>query len=226
MLLTISALFSPDEVREARAMLESAAWQDGRTTAGHRAAGVKSNLQLPLDSPAGQKLGDRIIEKLSRHPRFIAATLPLRILPPRFNRYEGGGTYGNHVDNAIFPIPGTALRVRTDISSTLFLSEPDSYDGGELIVEDLYGVQRVKLAAGDLVVYPGSSLHRVEPVTRGVRLAAFFWTQSLVRGDMQRRTLYELDCAIQDLTADHPEHGSLDAFTNVYHNLLRAWSET
>jgi len=226
MLLTIPALLSPDEVREARAMLESAAWQDGKATAGHRAAGVKSNLQLPLDSPEGKKLGDLIIDRLSRHPQFIAATLPLRILPPRFNRYEGGGTYGSHVDNAIFPIPGTALRVRTDISSTLFLSAPDSYEGGELVVEDLYGPQRVKLAAGDMVVYPGSSLHRVEPVTHGVRLAAFFWTQSMVRSDAQRRTLYELDCAIQDLTADHPEHGAIDALTNVYHNLLRTWSET
>jgi len=226
MLLTIPALFSAEEAREARDMLERATWQDGRATAGHRAAEVKSNLQLPLDSPTGKKLGDLIVDRLSRHPRFIAATLPLRILPPRFNRYEGGGTYGDHVDNAIFPIPGTALRVRTDISSTLFLSEPDSYEGGELVVEDLYGPQRVKLAAGDMVVYPGSSLHRVEPVTRGVRLAAFFWTQSLVRSDAQRRTLYELDCAIQALTADHPEHGSIDAFTNVYHNLLRAWSET
>jgi len=226
MLLTIPALLSPDEVREARAMLESVAWQDGKATAGHRAAGVKSNLQLPLDSPEGKKLGDLIIDRLSRHPQFIAATLPLRILPPRFNRYEGGGTYGTHVDNAIFPIPGTALRVRTDISSTLFLSAPDSYEGGELVVEDLYGPQRVKLAAGDMVVYPGSSRHRVEPVTRGVRLAAFFWTQSLVRSDAQRRTLYELDCAIQDLTADHPQHGAIDALTNVYHNLLRDWSET
>jgi len=226
MLLTIPGLLSADEVKEARAALEGAVWQDGRATAGHRALGVKSNMQLPLDDPLARTLGDRIIERLSHNPTFIAATLPLRILPPRFNRYEGGGTYGDHVDNAIFPIPGTALRVRTDISSTLFLSDPDSYEGGDLVVEDLYGPQRVKLAAGDLVVYPGSSLHRVEPVTRGVRLAAFFWTQSLVRSDTQRRTLYELDCAIQSLSADHPEHGSIDAFTNVYHNLLRAWSET
>jgi len=226
MLLTVPALLTADEVREARAMLESAAWQDGRATAGHRAVNVKNNMQLPLDSPVGKQVGDLILDRLARNPLFIAATLPLRILPPRFNRYAGGGTYGDHVDNAIFPVPGTAQHVRTDISSTLFLSDPQSYDGGELVVEDLYGPQRVKLAAGDLIVYPGSSLHRVEPVTRGVRLAAFFWTQSLVRADTQRRTLYELDCAIQSLTTDHAEHGSIDAFTNVYHNLLRAWSET
>ncbi|MBT2186825.1 Fe2+-dependent dioxygenase [Sphingobium nicotianae] len=226
MLVEIPGLFSADEVREARDLLDDAEWQDGRATAGHIAARVKANEQLPLDHPVAKRLGDLILDKLSRTPLFIAAALPLRILPPRFNRYQGGGTYGDHVDNAIFPIPGTPLRVRTDISSTLFLSDPDSYDGGELIIEDLFGTHSVKLKAGDMVVYPGSSLHRVTPVTRGMRLAAFFWTQSLVRSDRQRRTLFDLDCAIQALTADHPEHGSIDTFTNVYHNLLRQWCET
>lgn len=226
MLLQIPDLLSADEVREARALLEGAAWEDGRTTAGYIAAKVKANQQLPIDHPIAKALGDRIIDKLSRTPLFVAATLPLRILPPRFNRYAGGETYGNHVDNAIFPIPGTPLRVRTDISTTIFLSDPDDYDGGELIIEDHFGNQSVKLPAGDAVIYPGTSLHRVTPVTRGVRLASFFWTQSLVRDDQQRRMLFDLDCAIQQLSADHPGHASIDDFTNVYHNLLRQWSET
>lgn len=226
MLLQIPALFSPDEVRDIRAALESAPWEDGRATAGHRATSVKANLQIPLDHPVARQLGERILTRLSQTPLFIAAALPLRILPPRFNRYEGGGTYGNHVDNAIFPIPGTPLRVRTDVSTTIFFSDPEEYDGGELIVEDTYGEKGVKLPAGDAIVYPGSSLHRVAPVTRGTRYASFFWTQSLVRSDQQRRMLFDLDCAIQQLTGDHPDHGTIDSFTNVYHNLLRQWSET
>ncbi len=226
MLLQIPRLFSPDEVRQMRAALESADWEDGRATAGHRAASVKSNRQLALADPLAKQLGDLILERLSRTPLFIAGALPLRILPPRFNRYESGGTYGDHVDNAIFPIPGTALRLRTDISTTIFLSDPDDYDGGELIVSDTFGDKSVKLPAGDAIVYPGSSLHRVTPVTRGTRFAAFFWTQSLVRDDQQRRMLFDLDCAIQQLTADHPGHPSLDGFTGIYHNLMRSWSET
>jgi PKHD-type hydroxylase len=207
-------------------VLESAEWQDGRLTAGHRAIGVKANLQLPEAHPVAKALGERILDRLARTPLYIAAALPLRIYPPRFNRYEGGGTYGNHVDNAIFPIPGTALRMRTDVSTTIFFSDPDEYEGGDLVIEDTFGDQRVKLSAGDMVLYPGSSLHRVEPVTRGTRYASFFWTQSLVRADANRRQLFELDCAIQTLSADHPGHESIDSFTNVYHNLLRQWSET
>lgn len=226
MLLQIPDLLSPDEVREARVLLEQADWQDGRATAGHIAARVKTNLQLPLDHPLGQALGERILDRLWRTPLFIAAALPLRILPPRFNRYEGGGAYGNHVDNAIFPLPGTADRLRTDISTTLFLCDPDAYDGGELVIEGQFGGQSIKLPAGSAVIYPGSSLHRVEPVTRGVRLAAFFWTQSLVRSDMQRQILFDIDCAIQQLTADHPAQRSIDGLTNIYHNLLRQWTET
>jgi PKHD-type hydroxylase len=226
MLLQIPSLFSAEEVREIRTVLEGAAWQDGRITAGDLAARVKANQQLPLDHPLTGKLGDAILERLSRTPLFIAGALPLRILPPRFNRYEGGGTYGNHVDNAIFPIPGTALRVRTDVSTTIFFSDPDEYEGGELVIEDTYGDQRVKLAAGDMILYPGTSLHRVEPVTRGVRYGSFFWTQSLIRSAAQRRMLFDLDCSIQQLRTDHPGHESVDGFTALYHNLLRAWSET
>lgn len=226
MLLQVPALFSPEEVREFRAVLEAANWEDGRITAGHRAIGVKSNLQLPESHPITRQLGDRIIERLGRTPLFIASTLPQKIYPPRFNRYEGGGTYGNHVDNAIFPIPGTPLKLRTDVSTTIFFSDPDEYDGGDLVIEDTYGEHRVKLAAGDMVLYPSTSLHRVEPVTRGTRYASFFFTQSLVREDQQRRLLFELDKGIQMLTGDHPEHDSIDAFTAVYHNLLRRWADT
>ena len=226
MVVEIPALLSPDEVAEARAALMAADWQDGRATAGHRAQEVKRNLQLPLDHPIAQRLGGMILDRLGQTPLFVAATLPLRVLPPRFNRYEGGGTYGNHVDNAIFPVPGTPDRVRSDISATLFLSDPENYDGGELLIEDSFGTHAVKLPAGHLITYPGSSLHRVTPVTRGTRLAAFFWTQSLVASAEQRRTLFELDGAIQRIGTDHPEHGSIDTLTNVYHNLLRQWSTT
>ncbi|KPL66837.1 Fe(II)-dependent oxygenase [Erythrobacter sp. SG61-1L] len=226
MLLQIPALFSAEEVREIRALLEGAEWVDGRVTAGHRAVSVKDNLQIPLDHPVARQLGERILERLSVTPLFLAAALPLRILPPRFNRYEGGGTYGNHVDNAVFPVPGTPVRVRTDVSTTIFFSDPDEYEGGELVVEDTFGEKHVKLPAGDAIVYPGSSLHRVTPVTSGTRFASFFWTQSLIRDDRQRRMLFELDSAIQQLTADHPDHPSIDGFTNTYHNLMRGWSET
>lgn len=226
MLLQIPQLFSPEETRQLRETLEQAQWQDGRKTAGHIAQNVKRNEQLALDDPIAVQLGEKILARLGQNPLFISAALPARVLPPRFNRYAGGGTYGNHIDNAIFTIPGNGARVRTDISSTLFLSEPDSYDGGELVIEDTYGVHSIKLPAGHMVVYPGTSLHRVNPVTRGVRYASFFWTQSLVALDVQRRTLFELDTAIQRLTADHPEHPSISQLTGVYHNLLRLWSTT
>lgn len=209
-----------------RARLEAADWQDGRATAGHRAAAVKDNRQLALDDPLARTLGDELLDRLARTPLFVAAALPLRVLPPRFNRYEGGGRYGSHVDAAIFPVPGSPVRVRTDLSATLFLSGPDSYDGGELVIEDSFGEQRVKLPAGQMILYPGSALHRVEPVTRGTRFAAFFWTQSLVPQDPERRLLFELDGAIQRLTGDHPDHASIEPLTNVYHNLLRQWSVT
>lgn len=226
MILPIPGLLSPDDLRECRRLLTEAAWEDGRATAGHLAVKVKDNLQLPLDSPAAKQLGTLILTRLGQCPLFIAAALPLRVLPPRFNRYEGGGTYGNHVDNALFRLPGEDVYVRTDISCTVFLNEPEDYDGGELVIEDSYGDHRVKLRAGDMVVYPGTSHHRVTPVTRGARLASFFWTQSLVPSEIGRRTLFELDSAIQKLTADHPDHPSVAELTGVYHNLLRQWSVT
>ena len=225
MMLRIPSLLTPDEVRDCRQALEQATWQDGRTTAGSLAVKVKSNLQLPIDSPIAARLGHLILDRLGRNPLFLSAALPLRVLPPRFNRYEGGGTYGNHIDNALFVIPGTAIKVRTDVSTTVFFSDPEEYEGGELIVEDTYGHQSVKLAAGDAIVYPGTSLHRVNPVTRGTRYASFFWTQSLVQSDEQRRLLFDLDQSIQQLTADCPDHPRLSALSGTYHNLLRMWSQ-
>lgn len=225
MMLRIPSLLTPDEVRDCRQALEQATWQDGRTTAGSLAVKVKSNLQLPIDSPIAARLGNLILDRLGRNPLFLSAALPLRVLPPRFNRYEGGGTYGNHIDNALFVIPGTAIKVRTDVSTTVFFSDPEEYEGGELIVEDTYGHQSVKLTAGDAIVYPGTSLHRVNPVTRGTRYASFFWTQSLVKSDEQRRLLFDLDQSIQQLTVDHPDHAKLSALSGTYHNLLRMWSE-
>ena len=225
MMLRIPSLLTPDEVRDCRQALEQATWQDGRTTAGSLAVKVKSNLQLPIDSPIAAQLGNLILDRLGRNPLFLSAALPLRVLPPRFNRYEGGGTYGNHIDNALFVIPGTAIKVRTDVSTTVFFSDPEEYEGGELIVEDTYGHQSVKLAAGDAIVYPGTSLHRVNPVTRGTRYASFFWTQSLVKSDEQRRLLFDLDQSIQQLSSELPEHPRLPALSGTYHNLLRMWSE-
>ncbi len=226
MLLHIPALLTADEVREARVLLIGAEWEDGRRTAGHRAQGVKRNEQLPPDRPEAQQLGAMIGERLMCNPTFVAGALPLRVMPPRFNRYAGNGHYGAHVDNAIFPVPGTNISVRSDVSMTIFLSEPDSYDGGELIIQDVFGEQVVKLPAGDAVLYPGSSLHRVTPVTRGERLASFLWAQSLVPQHHRRRMLYDLDLSIQALGTDHPDHAAVDSLTNIYHNLLREWSMT
>ena len=225
MLLRIPALLDADEVRQCRQALDEAAWQDGRVTAGSLAVHVKANQQLPLDSPVARAIGDRILDRLGRNPLFMSAALPLKVLPPRFNRYQGGGTYGNHIDNAFFTIPGTAIKVRTDISTTVFFSDPDEYEGGELVVEDTYGHQSVKLPAGDAIVYPGTSLHRVEPVTRGVRYASFFWTHSLVASAEQRRLLFALDQQVQQLTGRHPGDPSLEALSGIYHNLLRMWSQ-
>lgn len=225
MLLRIPQLLSPEEVQTCRQALEQAPWQDGRATAGHLAAQVKDNLQLPLDSPVAQKLGTLILDKLGTNPLYLASALPLKVLPPRFNRYEGGGTYGNHIDNALFVIPGTAIKLRSDVSTTVFFSQPDEYEGGELVVEDTFGEQQVKLAAGDAIVYPGTSLHRVNPVTRGVRFASFFWAQSLIRSAEQRRLLFDLDQSIQALGTDCPDHPRIAALSGTYHNLLRMWSE-
>jgi len=225
MMIRIPALLDADEVRQCRQALEEASWQDGRVTAGSLAVQVKANQQLPLDSPVARAIGDRILDRLGRNPLFMSAALPLKVLPPRFNRYEGGGTYGNHIDNAFVTIPGAAIKVRSDVSTTVFFSDPDTYDGGELVVEDTFGQQVVKLPAGDAILYPGTSLHRVEPVTRGVRYASFFWTHSLVASDEQRRLLFDLDQQIQQLTARHPGDPSLSALSGTYHNLLRMWSQ-
>ncbi len=226
MILAIPDVLSADDIATCRAVLASADWEDGRATAGHLAASVKSNRQLPLESPAARQLGESVMARLGQSPLFIAGTLPMRILPPRFSCYESGETYGNHIDNALFRMPGSDDYLRTDISCTLFISAPDAYDGGELVIEDSYGDHRVKLPAGHMVIYPSSSHHRVEPVTRGTRLVSFFWVQSLVAAEMNRRTLFELDSTIQTLTVDHPGHGSIAALTGIYHNLLRSWSQT
>ncbi|MBP6796515.1 MAG: Fe2+-dependent dioxygenase [Luteimonas sp.] len=226
MLLVIPDLLSPEQTRQCRDALAQADWVDGRGTAGHAALKAKHNLQLAADHPLARQLGDLILEALTASPVFMSAALPLRVLPPRFNRYEGGGNYGFHIDNSVMNVPGAALRIRTDISSTLFFSDPDEYDGGELVIQDTYGEQRIKLPAGDLVVYPGTSLHQVTPVTRGARLASFFWTQSLVRDDAQRSLLYQMDRAIQSLTAKGGSDDEVSTLIGVYHNLLRQWSET
>lgn len=226
MMSSIADVLTSEQLHQCRQALEQATWQDGRQTAGHIAVAAKSNQQLAQNDPLAQQLGDFILERLGQCPGFIATALPLKVLPPRFNRYAGGGAYGNHIDNAIFSVPGTPHRVRADLSATLFFSEPDEYDGGELVIEDSYGSHRVKLPAGHLVLYPSGSLHRVEPVTRGARLAAFFWIQSLVREDHQRGMLLELDKSIQALTRQLPESPELVRLTGVYHNLLRHWSQT
>lgn len=230
MLLHLPALLTPTQVAAMRAALDTADWIDGRATVGAQGAQVKHNQQLADGSPLSQQLGATVLAALAASPLFHAATLPAQILPPRFNRYQGGGEYGFHVDGAVMAVAPShgrpASQMRSDVSCTLFLSEPDEYDGGELIVSDTYGEHEVKLAAGDAVVYPSSSLHRVTPVTRGARVASFFWIQSLIRDLEQRRLLLELDSSIQALTASGAERTTVVQLTNVYHNLLRRWAET
>lgn len=225
MLIQIPNVFSKEEAAAIRQQLEQAAWIDGKTTAGALAIHAKDNQQLAEQNPLASELGQQIIQRLSQNNVFMSATLPAKIYPPLFNRYTGGGTYGTHVDNAIRPVAGTRERVRTDISTTLFFSEPEDYDGGELVIEDIYGPREVKLPAGHMVVYPGTSLHRVNPVTRGARISSFFWTQSLVRDDTHRSLLFQLDGSIQSLNQSVPEHASLVSLSGVYHNLLRQWAD-
>ncbi len=225
MLLHIPDVLTGDPLARARQRLESAGWVDGRITAGHQSARVKDNLQLPDDHPAAREIGEQIIAALQRHALFISAALPLRVFPPLFNRYEGGQAFGNHVDNAVRQVPGTPHQIRTDLSATLFFTDPDEYDGGELVVEDTYGVHSVKLPAGHMVLYPSSSLHHVRPVTRGARIASFFWIQSMVRDDGERTLLFDLDTAIQRVNVDVPDHPSAVQLTGVYHNLLRRWAD-
>jgi PKHD-type hydroxylase len=225
MLLQIPDVLTAGEVAAARQRLESASWIDGRVTAGHQSAKAKDNLQLPEDSPVARQLGDEILGALQRSPLFIAAALPARVFPPLFNLYQGGQSFGSHVDNAIRHVSGTPVRIRTDLSATLFFTGPDEYDGGELVIEDTYGVHAVKLPAGHLVLYPSTSLHHVRPVTRGARVASFFWIQSMVRDDGERTLLFDLDSAIQQLTQTHSDHPIAVPLTGVYHNLLRRWAE-
>lgn len=225
MLLHIPDVLTADQVRQGRAALDTADWVDGRVTAGPQSARVKDNSQLADDHPVARELGAMVLQALQRSPLFMSAALPHRVFPPMFNRYTGGQAFGSHVDNAIRQVPGTSLRIRTDLSATLFLCEPADYDGGELLVEDTYGVHAVKLPAGHLVLYPSTSLHRVTPVTRGARVASFFWIQSLVRDDGARTLLFDLDSSIQQLGAETPNHPVSLQLTGVYHNLLRRWAE-
>lgn len=227
MLISIDKLLDAATVTAFRRDLAGAAWQDGQRSAGTLARHQKRNQQLDDADPLAQRLGQHILRRLGQHPLFISAALPARIYPPKFNRYADQGTYGAHVDSAIMRVPGTDLVVRSDLSATLFLSSPDDYDGGELEIEGQFGVQAVKLEAGDLILYPSTSLHRVTPVTRGERLAAFFWIESLVADEGQRSLLFDLDRAIQGLTLKvGPEDGHLLSLTGVYHNLLRRWAVT
>lgn len=226
MLLHIPNVLTKEQVALCRQKLEAAQWVDGRVTAGYQGAQVKDNRQLPESSPVSRELGDLVLAALERNPLFISSTLPQRVYPPMFNYYAGGQHFGNHIDNAVRLLPGTGMKIRTDVSATLFLAGPEEYDGGELLVEDTYGVHSVKLPAGDLVVYPSTSLHRVSPVTRGARVASFFWVQSMIRDDGQRSLLFDLDTAIQRLNKTGGDATALVHLTGTYHNLLRMWAET
>ncbi len=226
MLVRIPDILSKAEVARCRQVVDQAEWIDGNATSGHQSALAKNNQQLAEGSPAARQVGDAVLDALGRSPLFISAALPLKVFPPLFNRYAGGQAFGAHVDNAIRQLRGSDFRIRSDLSATLFLSEPDEYEGGELSVEDTYGVHRVRLPAGHLVLYPASSLHHVTPVTSGARVASFFWIQSMVRDDADRRLLFDLDTTIQQLAG---ERGHGDAavirLTGVYHNLLRRWAD-
>jgi len=224
-LLAIPDVLAPAQIARARLVLDAAPWVDGRVTAGHQSARVKDNHQLPEESLAAREIGGMILDALGRNPLFVSAALPLRVFPPLFNRYEGGQAFGTHVDNAVRQIAGTPARIRTDLSATLFLAEPHEYEGGELVIEDTYGVHAVKLPAGHLILYPATSLHHVKPVTGGVRVAAFFWIQSMVRDDGARAMLFDLDAAIQSVSRDVPGHPSAIQLTGVYHNLVRRWAD-
>jgi PKHD-type hydroxylase len=226
MLVHIPGVLTFDELRHVRSIIEAEAWIDGRATAGDQAATAKFNLQIAEGSPAAMQAGDVILRALGRNPLFNSAALPYRVLPPLFNRYDAGMKFEAHVDGAIRMIPHAGIRMRADLSSTLFLSDPDDYDGGELVIDDTYGSHAVKLPAGDMIVYPATSLHNVTPITRGSRWSSFFWTQSMVKDDGKRTSLYELDLAIIEIRrrlGDH-ERASV-ALVSHYHNLLRRWAE-
>jgi PKHD-type hydroxylase len=225
MLLAIPNVLPPAQVAEARQLLAAADWIDGRGTAGHQGARVKDNEQLPVDHPAARQVGEMIVRALHANALFLSATLPLHTLPPMFNRYSGGQTFGTHVDGSIRIVPGSGHRIRTDLSATLFFAGPEEYEGGELVVEDTYGSKAVKLPAGHMILYPATSLHHVTPVTRGTRLCSFFWIQSMIRDDARRALLFDLDVSIQRLGSENATHPSVISLTGVYHNLLRQWAE-
>ena len=225
MMLHVPGVLSPELVQECRHLVDAARWVDGRVTAGHQSAAVKNNSQIPEADEAARRAGEIIQQALHRHPMFVSAALPHTIFPPLFNSYSDGQHFGNHVDNSIRYSPVTGQRIRTDLSVTVFLSAPDEYDGGELVVEDTYGAHAVKLPAGDLILYPSTSVHHVRPVTRGARVSSFFWLQSMVRDDGQRTLLFELDTSIQRLTAERRDETSIVALTAIYHNLLRRWAD-
>lgn len=224
MLLEIHDVLDPQQLTAMRSELLAASWVDGKTTTGHQSALVKHNRQLPQDCELAQRCGQLIVQSLQRNGLFMSAALPQRVFPPMFNRYEGGEHFGNHVDNAIRVLPGGG-QLRTDLSATLFLTEPEDYDGGELLVDDTFGAHKVKLKAGSMILYPATSLHRVTPVTRGSRISSFFWIQSMVRDDAQRTLLFDLDMSIQRLRQQFGHHDALVAQTGVYHNLLRRWAQ-
>lgn len=225
MLLQIPQVLTAAQVAQFRTKMEGAAWVDGNVTSGYQSAQAKKNEQLPEDSPVARELGSLVISALERNQLFFSAALPKRVFPPLFNRYQGGMEFGSHVDSAVRTHAQSGLRIRTDLSATLFLAPPDEYDGGELQVEDTYGLHTIKLPAGDLILYPSTSLHKVTPVTRGARIASFFWIQSMVRDDAQRTLLFDLDMAIIRMTQDSPGSPGLVSLTSVYHNLLRMWAE-
>ena len=225
MMIHVPKVLTPEQVARCREVTDKAAWVDGRVTAGHQSSKVKNNLQLPEGSPEARELGGMVVEALARNNLFMSTVLPKQVFPPLFNRYDAGMTFGTHVDNAIRGITNSGIRIRTDVSSTLFISAPEDYDGGELVVEDTYGSHTVKLPAGDMIVYPATSLHHVTSITRGSRIASFFWTQSMIRNESKRSLLFDMDMAIIKLSRDHPGHTSVVEFTSVYHNLLRQWAE-
>ncbi|HEX8958100.1 MAG TPA: Fe2+-dependent dioxygenase [Burkholderiaceae bacterium] len=227
MLVHIEKILSPEQIKLLRGKLDAAEapWVDGRVTAGFQGAPVKFNQQLDEHAPLARELGDLVLAQLERHPRFISACLPLAVYPPMFNRYGEGMTFGSHVDGAIRIAPRSGRRLRTDISATLFLSEPTEYEGGELQIDDAFGMHSVKLAAGDMIVYPASSLHRVTPITRGTRVASFFWVQSMIRDDGRRTLLFDMDNAIQTLNRTGADESARSALVGSYHNLVRMWGE-
>lgn len=227
MLIVVPNVFPKPQLQALRAKLDAAEWVDGRVTAGHQSAQVKQNSQIPETHPVAREVGELILGALGSHPRFRSAALPLKVFPPLFNRYTGGQTFGTHVDNSIRTHAISGGRIRTDLSCTLFFSEPDEYDGGELVIEDTYGSNSVKLPAGDMILYPSTSLHHVTPVTRGARISSFFWLQSMIRQDAHRALLFDLDTAIQRIAAngDAAVQESSVQLTGVYHNLVRQWAE-